>query len=309
MKKFLFSILTLLLMAVTGTWAQIGLDTPLTLKATTDGSIMVSSPKSGMKYSLNGGAKKAVTGSINVVVNDEVAFYGNGTDITSYNGTKIAGGTAKCIVYGNIMSLVNETGFATATTLKSAQAFFTLFKGNTALTDASQLLLPATTLTDRCYASLFENCSNLTAAPALPATTLAVTCYRSMFQNCLNLTTAPVLTAQRLTNYCYQNMFYGCTKLNSVTCLATDISATGATASWLDGVAATGTFTKADGMTSWTKGVNGIPNDWAVEEAPTAVSEVKATDTAAGKKKYFKDGKLVIENAYGMQYNAAGAQQ
>jgi hypothetical protein len=58
-------------------------------------------------------------------------------------------------------------------------------------------------------------------------------------------------------------MFSGCTKLNSVTCLATNISANNCTYGWLTGVAATGTFTKA-GTTSWTTGGDGIPEGWTV---------------------------------------------
>jgi len=63
-------------------------------------------------------------------------------------------------------------------------------------------------------------------------------------------------------------MFKGCTKLNSVTCLATDISASNATNNWLSGVAATGTFTKA-GMTSWTSGGSGIPDGWTKNNIAT----------------------------------------
>ena len=50
-------------------------------------------------------------------------------------------------------------------------------------------------------------------------------------------------------------------------------------------------------------------NDWKVYADPTAVQNVKAAanDTAASKKKYFKDGKIVIE-ANGKEFDAAGAQ-
>ena len=60
-------------------------------------------------------------------------------------------------------------------------------------------------------------------------------------------------------------MFAGCTSLNSVTCMATDISADGCTTAWLDGVAPTGTFTKASGVT-WYTGSSGIPSGWTVNE-------------------------------------------
>lgn len=81
---------------------------PLTMEALTSGTIVVAGAKQGMQYSLNGGAKTALTSdTINVSVHDKVTFYGNDTIITNYNGTKIAGGTADCRVYGNIMSLTH----------------------------------------------------------------------------------------------------------------------------------------------------------------------------------------------------------
>ena len=245
MKQKVLSMLALLLMAATGTWAQADmLETPLTLEATTVGTIVVSSPQSGMQYSKNGGAKTAVTSApINVAIGDKVQFFGDGTSIASYSGTNIYGGTADCYIYGNIMSLVDETGFATATTLtggKGGAGFSSLFSDNSHLYNHpdKKLVLPATTLAESCYARMFYNCTHLTTAPELPATTLATGCY--------------------------YNMFSGCTNLNSVTCLATDISATAATYGWLSGVAATGTFTKAAGMTGWTSGGNGIPAGWTV---------------------------------------------
>jgi hypothetical protein len=67
-----------------------------------------------------------------------------------------------------------------------------------------------------------------------------------------------------LVKNCYGNMFYGCTNLNSVTMLATDISASGCLTGWLKNVSATGTFTKDASMTSLPTGVNGIPTGWTV---------------------------------------------
>jgi hypothetical protein len=76
-----------------------------------------------------------------------------------------------------------------------------------------------------------------------------------------------------LANYCYYKMFNGCTALNEIKCLATDISATNCTSSWVNGVAEAGTFIKHPNMTSWptgTAGVNGIPNGWEVVNAEIA---------------------------------------
>ncbi|MBO5627813.1 MAG: Ig-like domain-containing protein [Aeriscardovia sp.] len=197
------------------------LSTPLTVEAITAGTIKVTSPKAGMQYSLNGDAKQAVTtDAIPVAVGDKVAFYGNGISITKYSGTMIAGGTADIKVYGNIMSLVDETGFATLSdpiTLPADDTFSKLFKDNAKLTDASGLLLPAMTLKDKCYEGMFYGCTSLTTAPAeLPAMALKANCYQGMFYNCTNLAVAPKeLPAPMLTGYCYSFMFYGCKVLTT----------------------------------------------------------------------------------------------
>ena len=277
----------------------VSLATPLTIEALTAGTIVVLSPKNGMQYSLNGGAKQAVSGNtanIPVAAGDKVAFYGNGTSITSYDGTRIGGSGDgfTCKVYGNIMSLVDEDGYETATTLSNhTYVFYELFSGNTALTDASQLLLPATELANSCYYSMFRycvnltagpaelpateltnscysymfyGCSSLTAGPALPATELATSCYRYMFQNCSSLTAAPELPATTLVSNCYQKMFQNCPNLSSVTCLATSgINESSSTTNWLygagDNVTGTKTFTAASSAT-WPEGNNGIPSGW-----------------------------------------------
>ena len=271
------------------------LEIPLTMQALTDGTIVVNNPQGGMQYSLNGGDKTMMssTTTINVSAGDKVQLYGIGTSITLYSGTKIAGGTAQVKVYGNIMSLVDETGYASKTTLTGSNNFPALFDGNANLTDASGLLLPATTMKYCCYNSMFVNCTSLTAAPELPATTLAEKCYgymfygctslttapelpattlaegcyQYMFSGCTGLTTAPELPATKLANYCYYEMFSGCSSLTAITCLATDISASFCTTRWLKGIAATGTFTKAASMSSWTTGTKGIPSGWTVVNA------------------------------------------
>ncbi len=81
--------------------------------------------------------------------------------------------------------------------------------------DASNLVLPATTLADHCYNSMFSRCTSLTSAPELPATTLADGCYNSMFYDCTSLTTAPELPATTLADGCYYYMFYNCTTLTT----------------------------------------------------------------------------------------------
>jgi len=256
---------------------------------------------------------------INVSAGDRVVFRGNNVRYGSptNNGTTFSGGTAYFNLSGNIMSLIYGDDFEGQTTLVSANTFQFLFK-NTNVISASGLTLPATTLAEDCYRSLFLNCTSLvdfpnlpattltpycyhsmfygctsltsapilhstslarncycamfqdctslTTAPALPATTLAQYCYSEMFQGCTSLITAPVLSAATLVERCYQIMFSGCSSLNYVRCLATDISANNCTTNWLSGVAATGTFVKAN-ETTWNRGTNGIPTGWTVVDS------------------------------------------
>ena len=236
-----------------------GLAAPLTVEALTAGTVKVNingTLSTGMKYSVNGGAKTLITTSTDIPVSagDKVRFYGNGTATQVYGDSpevKILGDGADftCKAYGNIMSLLDEENFATKTDLPNQNyVFYGLFYGNTALTDASTLLLPATTLAYSCYNSMFRDCKALTAAPALPATTLAencyyqmfngcsvltaapalpattlfTSCYYEMFNGCSALTAAPALPATTLVQTCYDRMFNGCSNLSSVTCLATE---------------------------------------------------------------------------------------
>jgi hypothetical protein len=113
---------------------------------------------------------------------------------------------------------------------------------------------------------MFKGCTSLTTAPELPATILSNNSYAYMFQNCTSLTSAPVLPATTLKQACYSNMFKGCTNLNYVKCLATNISASNCTNSWVDGVSPTGTFVKHPNAT-WPSSISGIPIGWTVQDA------------------------------------------
>ena len=149
-----------------------------------------------------------------------------------------------------------------ATTLTEG-CYKSMFYHCAGLTTAPEL--PATTLAKECYYQMFQSCTSLTTAPELPATTLAEGCYSYMFWNCDGLTAAPELPATTLAEGCYLSMFLNCKKLDNITMLATDISAPDCLGEWVDGVASTGTFTKAAAMTSLTTGVSGIPEGWTVK--------------------------------------------
>ena len=193
-------------------------------------------------------------------VGDKVSFRAKDTNGELFSNFSCS---QDCYIYGNIMSLLSKDGFVTATSVPD-NAFEHLFDGNDHILShpSKELILPATTLAVCCYFFMFHDCKALTTAPALPATTLAKGCYASMFEGCTGLTTAPALPAPTLVEDCYYLLFSGCSSLNSVTCLATDISASDCTGDWLDGVAASGTFTKAPSMSGWTSGNSGIPDGW-----------------------------------------------
>ena len=139
--------------------------------------------------------------------------YSVGTDGESKYTKILSTGNIK--ISGNILSMLYGDNFRNQTQLTSSTcqfAFFFAGLGNKLL-DVSNLILPATTLTNNCYNSMFRGCTSLTTAPVLPAKTLANNCYSNMFYGCTSLTTAPVLPATTLLTYCYSNMFKGCTSL------------------------------------------------------------------------------------------------
>lgn len=229
------------------------LSTPLTLEAATSGAITFNlnlaygtdpSVMNAIEYRKNVGEWTTYTwgDAIAVVEGDKVAFRGDNAKYFG-NGTPTydshISSTADVYVYGNIMSLISSTDFATLTTLTGKDAFSHLFCvpgdnpweiiPNTTIKShpTKDLVLPATTLTNMCYQYMFAGCQGLTRAPELPATDMTVACYASMFQDCISLTKAPYLPAATFADYgyneqtfeeygsidCYMEMFKGCTSL------------------------------------------------------------------------------------------------
>ena len=150
-----------------------------------------------------------VTSGENVYLKGIAKQLGNSSTGVNINST------ANIDASGNTMSLLYGDDYKDKVAFQSGSeyTFMSLFRGNTHLISAENLILTATTLAFKCYDSMFYDCTSLTAAPELQATTLAIDCYSNMFSGCTSLTTAPELQATILADGCYYNMFSRCTSL------------------------------------------------------------------------------------------------
>ena len=260
--------------------------TPLTFEAKTAGATVTLSkagtqseqaPSVSLEININDGGWSTYTVGTTITlsnVGDKVMF--RGTNVRYATGTsayhKFSLGD-DCYVYGNIMSLIDATGYVDNSYLDAQETgyftFESLFEGCTRLYNHPQkpLVLPAIGLTGFCYSHMFKGCTNLTVAPELLVDDLRIGCYSGMFEGCTSLTESPVLRATKLVQECYSTMFSGCSNLSHVTCLAeTGINYLQSTSGWLSGVATSGTFTRSASLedSDWPTGNNGIPNQWSV---------------------------------------------
>ena len=192
---------------------------PLTFKATQDGSTVEltkkGSPSGAFQTSRDGGntwTDYTLNTAVTLNIGEEVSFRAKADrtsdqDANNYFYFKMTG---KIEAWHNVMSLYRTNDFATYESVVG-YAFSRLFWYCTSLKKAP--VLPATTLADSCYWSMFQGCESLTKAPELPATTLAIDCYYAMFYGCRSLTEAPALPATTLASGCYNGMFEGCQSL------------------------------------------------------------------------------------------------
>ena len=286
------------------------LATPLTFEAKTAGATVSlnragtqseQAPPVSLEISINGGAWEGYTLGYEIPlpnVGDKVMFRGMNVryaiSSSAYNKFSLGG---DCYVYGNIMSLVNSTNFASLDRIDSQYeyTFGSLFYECTELYThpIKTLKLPATGLANYCYSQMFYGCTNLTVAPKLPTgedpfDSLKEGCYQAMFQNCTSLEEAPELPALVLVSNCYSNMFNGCLNLRIIKCLATSgINSLNSTSSWMSNAGSNITSenppmfyrnldpevpvvedpddTEYEAGTYWPIDNNGIPTDWDYE--------------------------------------------
>ncbi len=201
---------------------------------------------SGCYYSSLGSLSKAA--STATATNDYVAFWlkadpdWENVQITPSHyfqiAVRVANANGSAAVRGNIMSMLYNDNFTGKTVLPCDYCFYRFFNsyiaggaesGNYAQSlnkiDFSNLVLPATTLTQSCYADMFTDVYSYVLNPpaVLPAVELAKSCYEGMFTNCSAITATPEIKALSLKNCsgdiadCCKNMFKGCSNLTTVT--------------------------------------------------------------------------------------------
>lgn len=177
---------------------------------------------------------------------------------------------APIAVSGSVQSLV---GYSQSTKYLAAfQGTFGLYgAGNIYNYIAVAPDLPATTLTDSCYSSMFKDCGILTYPPhILPAQMLKPGCYINMFSGCAKITESPQILATTLAQRSCAYMFKGCSSLHTIRVHFTDWFDSGALAgeykatyNWVDGVAPKGTFYKPSAL-PLKRGIDYIPEGWDV---------------------------------------------
>ena len=175
-----------------------------------------------IEYSLNDGEWTSVTSNnstdgaliSNMNYGDVVRLRGNNsyyaTSTSNYCSFKF---TTSVELRGNIMSLINSTNYTSLYGFSTNYTFYKLFANCTTIVYADTLKLKAQTLTNYCYASMFDGCTNLHKAPELLATILAQYSCQYMFQKCERMQKAPELLATTLDKFCCYAMFKSCNKL------------------------------------------------------------------------------------------------
>ena len=208
---------------------------PKTIEYTKDGGTTWTSITSSDNNSLNG---------INVLKGDIISFRGNNAAYAQDNniGSQFDDRTSVTSICGNIMSLIDSTNFENLTQLTQPFALHALFKSFTKLINASNLSLPATTLTQSCY--------------------------RGMFDGCTKLLYAPEFLASQLVQDCYRYIFNACSSLIYIKCLCdTTINSDTYTQKWTQGVKNTNEckFVKKSTTQIYRNNQNGIPSNWVIE--------------------------------------------
>lgn len=167
------------------------------------------------KTSIDGEAK-ILTDNLQITTqNKSLYLYGENGSLDDLQLTfegegkvNITGGSIMNLIYGDSIDAGEDL-----TAIPSGISFSGIFQNSTALKSVPHNFLPATTLSESCYRSLFQGCTSLITTPNLPAVVLTKDCYASMFQGCTSLVHSPIMLATELANSCCREMFHNCSSL------------------------------------------------------------------------------------------------
>lgn len=205
------------------------------------------------------------TNTVNVPSGGKVYFRGdnsNGFNATVYdrytfsmNVSHIAGGDSR--------SLISATDFENVTTMPQG-CYCQLFVTNTTITGASDLLFPFANVSQDGMRALFNGCTSLTSIPSLSTITSVGQDGLRYFAAGSRITSVDLSSVKSVGTTGFVNAFNGCSQLNNVKCMNLDSWDTPKMSGWLDGVAASGTFTKPLGLAILRGSANTIPVGWTL---------------------------------------------
>lgn len=164
-----------------------------------------------------------------------------------------------------------------------SSCFTSMFEGCTSLSSIPTLECrnnDNTNASGCLYDSMFKGCTSLTDVSnitLLNPSAKGSNEFKSMFEGCTSLTTGPTMNfvtyASRwaLNKGTCANMFKGCSSLTYIKCLLPKYNdqdmSTGNFTTWVQGVAASGTFVRSTGANYWSTGDSGIPSGWTIQDA------------------------------------------
>ena len=174
-----------------------------------------------IQYKKNNGEWEEITSStggteIPVSAGDKIQVKGNNNSYASnLNLSSFSGSTAYFNIEGNIMSLIDETGYTELSAITASSAFTCMFECTNVIS-AEKLVLPAENTYFACYYKMFAGCTALTIAPLeLPSTSAWTASYYGMFSGCTNLVSAPKILAKHISSSACSSMFEYCESLTA----------------------------------------------------------------------------------------------
>ena len=228
--------------------------------------------------------------NINTYANSNSFYlmYGNCSSLTTVNIRLSSGASSQGCreMFKNCTSLVTCNIF-NSSTIRPRQYYETncftgMFEGCTALASVQSKTYESDSSANAygcSYDSMYKGCTSLTDVSGIIIKTPGANSsneFKSMFEGCTSLTTGPTMNFANASRWALNkgtctNMFKGCSSLTYIKCLLPKYNdqdmSTGNFTTWVQGVAASGTFVRSTGADYWSTGDSGIPSGWTIQDA------------------------------------------